>query len=80
MSKIKVTNYFMASAIENSVKETRDGTITIIENQPQKETTDPIIEVHKPFHPDRFLFSYNKIWRKARMSNTMVPMIPVIAL
>ena len=51
MSKNKVTNYFMPAPIENNVKETKNRNITIIEDQPQKETADPIIEVHKPFHP-----------------------------
>lgn len=47
MIKNKVTNYFMPPAIENSVKETRDGNIMIIENQPKKEIADPTIEVDK---------------------------------
>ena len=51
----------MPAAIENNIKETRDGNIrniTIIENQPQKETADPIIAVHKPFDsPTYFCFS-----------------------
>ena len=47
MSKNKVTSYFIPASIENNLKETRDGNITIIENQPQKNPADPIIEGDK---------------------------------
>ena len=51
----------MPAAIVNSVKETIDRNIMIIEHQPQKETADLIIEVHKPFHPPTgFCFSKTK--------------------
>ena len=51
MSKNKVTSYFIPASIENNLKETRDRNITIIENQPQKNPADPIIEGDKLFHP-----------------------------
>ena len=51
----------MPAAIVNSVKETTDRNIMIIEHQPQKETADLIIEVHKPLHPPTgFCFSKTK--------------------
>ena len=51
MRKNKVTNYFMPASTESNVKETRNKHITVIENQPQKQAEVPIIDVHKPFHP-----------------------------
>ena len=50
---------------KNSVKEIRDRNITIIENQPQKEIANPIIEIHKPVHPPaEFCFSKTKFGEK----------------